>query len=81
MARKKYDFRTDREKLRDEQCEVIARRFRELMPFTDYPNRVFTKIAEELNLKRTCVRSRCIRMGIYVPGTSRGRNGGHKVNL
>ena len=82
MARKlKYDLRTPQEKKRDEECVIIEKRFRELMPCTDYPTRVFQTIADELGINRTCVRDRCVRMGLYEMGTRTGRNSGFKVNL
>lgn len=81
MARKKYDFRTEAEKKRDEECVVIAKRFKELAPYAEHPNRVFVLIANELGLKRTCVRSRLIRMGFYIPGEKRGWKSGFTINL
>lgn len=79
----KYDLRTEREKLRDEHCEIIGRRFRELYPYAPNPSRVFAAISNELGLNQSVVRSYCIRLGLFSPG-SRTKNGEKvvwKVNL
>ena len=82
MAKKlKYDLRTPAEKKRDEECIVIEKRFRELMPCTPHPHRVFSVIAQELGLNRTCVRDRCIRMGLFTPGHGKGKRSNFTINL
>ena len=81
MARKKYDLRTEREKLRDEQCEVIAKRFRELMPYAPNATRVVNTIAQELGIMPSTVRTRATKMGIYTPCGKKGEKGTYKVNL
>ena len=81
MAKLKYDFRTEREKKRDEECKVIERRFRELIPHAPNATRVINAIAEELGIMPSTVRNRAKKMGIYVPCEKQGQKGTYKVNL
>lgn len=81
MAKPKYDLRTEREKRRDNEAEVIAKRFKELLPYAPSITRAITTIAGELGVHPTCVRSRLIKMGIYTPGNIKGRGGNFTVNL
>ena len=75
MAEEKIDLRTEREKLHDEQTAIIAKRYKELIPYAPYPTRAMTFIGAEIGLSEQSVRNRLIELGLYTPQGRKGRSG------
>ena len=67
------DMRTEKERMYDEQSEVIRKRYEELLPFAPYPTRAMKVVGDELGLTSECVRGRLIKMGAYTPLEKKGR--------
>lgn len=76
---KKYDLRTEKEKLHDKQNEQIKKMYEELLPYAPYPMRAMTIIAAKVGVSVQTVKNRLVKMGMYETFPHTGRNGARRV--